>query len=197
MTGLVRLASFIVGFYKIAHLKYLYKMENLKKYISEIKDFPKDGIVFKDINPIYKEPKIWNELMLPLQKLVTTSKPDYIAGIESRGFISASALAFKNCIGLITIRKPNKLPGKLIGINYKLEYGEDRLEIQQNSFKKNSRILIIDDLLATGGTASAAGNLIKKAEGKLIGFGFLLELTKLRGRSSLDNNISVESIIKY
>ena len=172
-------------------------MEDLKKYISEIKDFPKEGVVFKDINPIYKEPKIWNRLMLPLQKLVTTSNPDYIAGIESRGFISASALAFKNGIGFITIRKPNKLPGKVIGTNYKLEYGEDRLEIQEDLFKKKSRILIIDDLLATGGTASAAGKLIKEANGNLIGYGFLVELTKLRGRRSLDNQIYVESVIKY
>ena len=172
-------------------------MENLKKYISEIKDFPKEGIDFKDINPIYKEPKIWNELMLPFQKLVNTSKPDYIAGIESRGFISASALAFKNGIGFITIRKPNKLPGNVIGINYKLEYGEDRLEIQQDLFKKNSRILIIDDLLATGGSASAAGNLIRKAKGNLIGYGFLVELTKLRGRKSLDSKVSIVSVIKY
>ena len=172
-------------------------MEDLKKYISEIKDFPKEGVVFKDINPIYKEPKIWNRLMLPLQKLVTTSNPDYIAGIESRGFISASALAFKNGIGFITIRKPNKLPGKVIGTNYKLEYGEDRLEIQEGLFEKNSRILIIDDLLATGGTASAAGKLIRKADGKLIGYGFLVELTKLRGRESLDSTVYVESVIKY
>ena len=172
-------------------------MENLKKYISEIQDFPKEGIVFKDINPIYKEPELWKKYMLPLQKLVNTSKPDYIAGIESRGFISASALAFKNSIGFITIRKPNKLPGNIIGINYKLEYGEDRLEIQQGLFEKNSRILIIDDLLATGGTASAAGKLIRKANGKLIGYGFLVELTKLRGRESLDSKVYVKSIIKY
>ena len=89
-------------------------MENLKKYIDEIKDFPREGIVFKDINPIYKEPKRWNELMLPLQKLISSTKPDYIAGIESRGFISASALAFKHEVGFIPIRKPNKLPGKVI-----------------------------------------------------------------------------------
>ena len=172
-------------------------MENLKKYISEIQDFPKEGIVFKDINPIYKEPEIWKKLMLPFQKLVNTSKPDYIAGIESRGFISASALAFENGVGFISIRKPNKLPGKIIGINYKLEYGEDRLEIQQDIFKRNSRIIIIDDLLATGGTASAAGKLIRKAKGELIGYGFLVELTKLNGRKNLDNNVSIESAIKY
>ena len=172
-------------------------MDHLKKYIIEIDDFPKKGIVFKDLNPIYKEPKIWNELMLPLQKLISTTKPDFIAGIESRGFISASALAFKHDVGFIPIRKPNKLPGKVIGVNYKLEYGEDRLEIQQDSIEKNSKIIIIDDLLATGGTADAAGNLIRKAGGDLIGYAFLIELTQLQGRKRLDSNLFVESLIKY
>ncbi len=172
-------------------------MENLKKYISEISDFPKKGIVFKDLNPIYKEPKIWNELMIPLQNLISSTKPDFIAGIESRGFISASALAYKLGVGFIPIRKPNKLPGKVIGVDYKLEYGEDRLEIQQNSIKKDSKIIVIDDLLATGGTAGAAGNLIIKAGGILIGYAFLIELTELKGRENLDTNLFVESIIKY
>ena len=172
-------------------------MENLKKYINEIIDFPKEGIVFKDINPIYKDPMKWNELMLPLKKLISTLKPDYIAGIEARGFISASALAFNLEVGFIPIRKPNKLPGKVIGINYQLEYGEDRLEIQHNSIKKDSKIIVVDDLLATGGTASAAGKLIRKAGGDLIGFAFLVELTELGGRQQLDSNLLVESLIKY
>ena len=172
-------------------------MENLKKYINEIKDFPREGIVFKDMNPIYKDPKRWNELILALQKLISTTRPDYIAGIESRGFISGSALAFKLEVGFIPIRKPNKLPGKVIGTNYKLEYGEDRLEIQQNSFEKNSKIIVIDDLLATGGTAGAAGDLIKKAQGKLIGYAFLVELTELNGRKNLDSNLFIGSLIKY
>ena len=172
-------------------------MENLKKYINEIKNFPKDGIVFKDINPIYKNPKRWNELMLPLQKIITTTKPDYIVGIESRGFISASALAFKHEVGFIPIRKPNKLPGEVISTNYKLEYGEDRLEIQKNIIEKDSKILLFDDLLATGGTAGAAGNLIKKAGGNLIGYAFLIELTELKGRENLDSNLFIETLIKY
>ena len=172
-------------------------MDHLKKYIIEIDDFPKKGIVFKDLNPIYKEPKIWNELMLPLQKLISTEKPDYIAGIESRGFISASALAFKLEKGFITIRKPNKLPGEVISTNYKLEYGEDRLELQQNSIEKDSKIILIDDLLATGGTAGAAGKLIREAGGNLIGYAFLVELTDLNGRNKLESNVFVESIIKY
>ena len=172
-------------------------MDHLKKYISEINDFPKKGIVFKDLNPIYKEPKIWNELMLPLQKLISNKKPDYIAGIEARGFIAASALAFKLGLGFITIRKPNKLPGKVIGINYKLEYGEDRLEIQQNIIEKDSKVILLDDLLATGGTAGAAGNLIKKTGANLIGYAFLVELTELSGRENLDSNLFIESLIKY
>tara|TARA_B100000579_G_scaffold401217_1_gene383503 strand:+ start:348 stop:866 length:519 start_codon:yes stop_codon:yes gene_type:complete len=172
-------------------------MENFKKYINEIKDFPKKGIDFKDINPIYKDPIKWNELMLPLQKLISNSKPDYIAGIESRGFISASALAFKLEVGFIPIRKPNKLPGEIIAVNYKLEYGEDRLELQKNSIEEDSKIIVMDDLLATGGTASAAGKLIKEAGGILVGYIFLVELTKLQGRQNLDNNLSINSLIKY
>ena len=172
-------------------------MEHLKKYINEIKDFPREGIVFKDLNTIYKEPKIWNELVFPLQELIITEKPDYLAGIESRGFISASALAFKLDIGFIPIRKPNKLPGNVIGIDYHLEYGEDRLEIQQDLIEKNSKIILIDDLLATGGTACAAGKLISEIGGNLIGYAFLVELTELKGRKRLDTNLFVESLIKY
>ncbi len=172
-------------------------MDHLKKYISEINDFPKKGIIFKDLNPVYKEPKIWHEIMLPLQKQISVLNPDYLVGIESRGFISASALAFNNGIGFISIRKANKLPGKVIGINYQLEYGEDTLEIQDDLIKKDSKFLLIDDLIATGGTASAAGQLIRKAGGDLVGYGFLVEITKLKGRRFLESNLSVESVLKY
>tara|TARA_B100000214_G_scaffold215923_1_gene156888 strand:+ start:47 stop:565 length:519 start_codon:yes stop_codon:yes gene_type:complete len=172
-------------------------MEHLKKYIDEIENFPKSGIFFKDINTIYKNPKIWNKLMMPLEKLISTLRPDYIAGIESRGFISGSALALKLELGFIPIRKANKLPGKVIGINYKLEYGDDRLEIQQDLVSKDSKIIVMDDLLATGGTACAAGRLIKKAGANLIGYAFLVELTGLNGRKELDSNLIIESVIKY
>ena len=172
-------------------------MEDLKKYISDINDFPNKGIVFKDINPIYKEPRICQRLFSPLEKVIAASKPDYLAGIESRGFITASALAYKLEIGFIPIRKPNKLPGEIIGINYQLEYGEDRLEIQANLIKKNSKIIIIDDLLATGGTAAAAGNLISKLGCILNGYCFLIELEKFKGRDKLDKNLIIESVLKY
>ncbi len=98
---------------------------------------------------------------------------------------------------VIIIRKPNKLPGDVISTNYKLEYGEDRLEIQQNIIEKDSKIILFDDLLATGGKAEAAGNLIKKAGGNLIGYAFLIELTELKGRDNLDSDLFVETLIRY
>ena len=195
MTVVENLASFIVGLIKLQ--SYLFTMERLKKYVSEIKNFPRKGVVFKDINPIYKNPKLMREIMLPLENLISTTKPDYIAGIEARGFISASALAYKLEIGFISIRKPNKLPGKVKTINYQLEYGEDTLEIQKNLIKSNSKIILIDDLLATGGTASAAGELINGIGGILIGYGFLIEITTLNGRKNLDSDLIIESVIKY
>ena len=172
-------------------------MDDLKQYIHEVNDFPQKGINFKDINPIYKCPQAWNQSMIPMETLIKKTDTEYIAGIESRGFIIASALAYKLGLGFIPIRKSNKLPGKVIGINYELEYGKDRLEIQVDSIKESNRIIVIDDLLATGGTAKAAGNLIKEAGAKLIGYGFLIELTKLKGRDLLDNNLIIESSIKY
>tara|TARA_Y100001968_G_C19312664_1_gene695018 strand:+ start:609 stop:1127 length:519 start_codon:yes stop_codon:yes gene_type:complete len=172
-------------------------MQNIKKYISDINDFPRNGIVFKDINPLYKNPKAWHISMAPLEELINRIQPDIIAGIESRGFIIASALAYKLHKAFIPIRKPNKLPGELIGYNYKLEYGLDRLEIQADSIDYNSKVIIIDDLLATGGTAEAAKKLINKAGGNTTGFGFLVELTKLNGRLKIDEDVSIESVIKY
>ena len=172
-------------------------MDNLKKYIPVINDFPKKGISFMDINPIYREPNIWNKSMISLESFIINTKPDFIAGIESRGFIVGSALSYKLNKGFIPIRKPNKLPGKIIGLNYQLEYGQNRLEMQTEFNYKNKNILIIDDLLATGGTAEAAGKLIKNAGGNLIGYGFLIELTKLKGRNKLCSKLIIESAIKY
>ena len=172
-------------------------MEHLKEYISEIDDFPLQGISFKDINPIYKNPELWAEIMHPLEKLIKLTSANCLAGIESRGFIVASALAYKLGLGFISIRKPNKLPGKVIGLDYQLEYGNDRLEIQTDLISNQNKIILLDDLLATGGTASTAGKLIQKAGGKLIGYGFLVELSGLKGRGKLDNSLFIESVLKY
>ncbi len=172
-------------------------MEKLKKYITEIKDFPTKGIYFKDLNPIYSNPSVFKELTEPLEKLIIKTKTQFLAGIESRGFITAAALAYKLEIGLILVRKANKLPGKVIGLDYELEYNSDRLEIQLDDIKEKSNVLVVDDLLATGGTASAAGKLLKNAGANLIGYGFLVELTSLRGREILDQNLHIESVIRY
>ena len=172
-------------------------MENLKKYITETKNFPKPGIEFKDINPIYKNPNLWSQSMSSLEEFIKRKRPDYIAGVESRGFIIGSALAYKLNIGFIPIRKPNKLPGDVIGIDYVLEYGSDRLEIQKELIDVGASFILIDDLLATGGTAFTAGKLIRKTGAKLIGYGFLAELTTLKGRKLLDQNLCIESVIKY
>ncbi len=130
----------------------------------------------KDINSIYILPMIWYKLILPLQKLISSIKPDFIADIESRGFFSRSALAFQEKVGFIPISKANKLPGKVLIANYKFEYGEDRLEIPMNSFEKDSKIIVINYLFATVRTANAAGKLIRKARSEFIGYSFLLKL---------------------
>ena len=174
-------------------------MDKLKKHISEIKDFPKQGISFLDLNPIYREPNIWNQSMISLESFIINIEPDYIAGIESRGFIIGSALSYKLNKGFIPIRKPNKLPGKLIGLNYQLEYGEDRLEIQTDISYKNKNILIIDDLLATGGTAMAAFDLIEMFKNKnIVGAGFIINLPELQGSKLLaERGIKIHSLMEF
>lgn len=172
-------------------------MVNLKDYVTETNNFPKQGIKYKDINPIYRDPLIWKQAMKYLEDLVIKTKPDLIAGIESRGFIMAAALTYKFEIGFLPIRKAKKLPGKVIGLDYQLEYGYDRLELQPDSIKESNRVLIVDDLLATGGTASTAGKLIKATRGELIGYGFLVELSNLNGRKLLNQELLIKSSIMY
>ena len=173
-------------------------MVNLKNYVSEFIDFPKKGIVFKDLNQIYRDPFIWKQALLPLENLVKKAKPNLIVGIESRGFIIGAAIAYRNEIGFLPVRKSNKLPGKVIGLDYQLEYSTDRLELQLELIKKdNNRILIIDDVLATGGTASTVEKLINQTLGDVIGYGFLVEISFLNGRKLLNNELLIESSIIY
>ena len=167
------------------------------KHIRSIPDFPKKGILFRDMGPLMKDPTAWNHAIKKLGDSMDSIKPDLIAGIESRGFIVCSALAIYKNIGFIIIRKKGKLGGKTIGLNYSLEYGSDRLEIQKDCFPKNSKIFIGDDLLATGGTAKTSGDLVKKSGGIIVGYGFIIELKDLCGRNKLDNGIPIQSIITY
>ncbi len=170
---------------------------DLKRLVREIPDFPKPGILFRDITPLMANPDAWSEVINQLSKTCEKLNPDIIAGIESRGFIIGASIATKNRIGFLPIRKKGKLPGKVIGVNYELEYGSDRLEIIENRFKRNSKILIVDDLLATGGTAKAATDLLKIAGGDIVGYSFIIELRFLNGRRVLGNTVKTESLIVY
>ncbi len=170
---------------------------NLKNFIQEIPNFPKKGIIFRDFNPLLQNPQAWTHVMNRFGELCDELKPDLIAGIESRGFIVGSSLAFKQQIGFVPIRKAGKLPGKVIGVDYSLEYADARLEIQDSLVEAGSRVLVVDDLLATGGTACAATELIAKTMAKVVGFGFVIELESLNGRSVLDKEVPIFSLISY
>ena len=169
---------------------------NLTDYIKDVPNFPKKGIIFKDICHLLKSPEAWTKVMTQLGLFCEETTPDLIVGIESRGFIVGSALATRQRLGFVPIRKSGKLPGNVLKADYTLEYGEDELEIQIDAFEGNPRVLLIDDLLATGGTVNASTELIEKAGGQLVGCGFIIELNELNGRENVPN-VPVRSLIRY
>ena len=169
----------------------------LRALVRDIPDFPKPGILFRDITPLMRQVSAWQEVMRQLGEVCDRLQPDLIVGIESRGFIVGTALATARQIGFSPVRKPGKLPGEVIGVDYSLEYGTDRLEIIPDGFEHGPRVLIVDDLLATGGTAAACTELVLKAGGELCGFGFLAELAALEGRNRLPQEHPIESLIIY
>ena len=170
---------------------------NFYNHIEQIRDFPKKGILYKDISPLIRDPFIWNDAINELSIFVNKNSPDLIAGIESRGFILGSALATKNKIGFVPIRKKGKLPGRTVSTEYSLEYGRDALEIQVDAITSGSRILIVDDLLATGGTVEAADKLIKMLNANVVGYCFIVELSTLSGRKKLCNKLPIKALVKY
>lgn len=173
-------------------------LEYVRKHIREVKDFPKPGIIFLDITTATKDAKSLHIMVDYLFEQFKNDKIDYVAGIESRGFIFGTALAYRMNVGFIPIRKPNKLPCKKITESYSLEYGKDSLEIHEDALKAGDRVLIIDDLLATGGSATAASNLIKKAGGNVVATAFVIELTPLKGREKLESSgTKVVTMLKY
>jgi len=169
---------------------------NLKEKINEYQDFPKKGILFRDFSPILKDPSALSYVVDELSKHFHPKNIDLFVGIESRGFLLASAMAVRYNKGMIMIRKAGKLPGKTVKQSYAIEYGNDTLEIQNNSITKGDRILICDDLLATGGTAKASGKLIEKVGGKITGFAFIIELTELKGIKEI-SKYNCKSLVKY
>lgn len=168
----------------------------LEKYIRDVPDFPTEGIIFKDITTLLENPQAFKEATSALYKPVRELEIDKVVGIESRGFIFGALLADKLSAGFVPVRKPGKLPYQTLKESYALEYGTDSLEIHQGAIKEGERVLIHDDLLATGGTAKAACNLVEKLGGQVILVSFLLELTFLNGRDKL-TDYKVNSIIKY
>ena len=170
---------------------------NVKSKIRSVNDFPKKGIIFRDITTALKEPEVLREMIDYLCDQFKDVKIDYIAGIESRGFIFGMPMAYKLNAGFVPIRKPNKLPAETISQEYQLEYGTDKIEIHTDAIKEGDNVLIVDDLLATGGTAEAACKLIKKTGGNLVGIAFLIELEDLKGRDKFDKDLKIVSMLKY
>lgn len=169
--------------------------KRFEKQVRNVPDFPKPGILFKDITPVLKNKKLFSETVKLLAKQYKGKKIDKVVSIESRGFIFGAALAYELGAGFVPVRKPNKLPAETLREEYTLEYGTDALEIHLDAIKKSEKVLLHDDVLATGGTAHAAVKLIERLGGKLVGACFLIELSFLNGREKL-TNCDVLSLVK-
>ena len=170
---------------------------DVKSKIRDIKDYPKEGIIFRDITTALKDAETLRVIVDYLCEQFKDEKIDYIAGIESRGFILGMPMAYKMGIGFVPVRKPNKLPAATYSQEYSLEYGTDKIEIHQDAFPQGANVLVVDDLLATGGTAEAACKLVKKAGANLVGTAFLIELTALKGREKLVDSPKNVSMLQY
>ncbi len=160
-------------------------MQELERYIRTVKDFPKPGIGFKDITTLLKEPKAFMQVIDLLAAHFESKKIQKVVGIESRGFIFGAPIALRLNAGFVPTRKPKKLPAATVREEYALEYGVDAIEMHTDAISQGERVAVIDDLLATGGTARAAGRLVEKLGGELLGFAFLIELDFLHGREKL------------
>lgn len=171
-------------------------MEKLKKIIRHVPNFPKKGILFYDITTLLKNGAALNEVIDLLASRFQKEKIDLVLGIESRGFIFAAALACRLGAGFVPVRKPGKLPADTIQVTYDLEYGKDRLEIHRDAIQPGQRVLLVDDLLATGGTAAATLQLIQQLGGVVAGMAFVIELEFLNGRNKLEG-YDIYSLLKY
>ena len=168
---------------------------DLKAHIRGIPDFPKPGILFYDISTLLRHGPAWAEAMRQMSTLVAARKPEVLAGIESRGFLLAAPLALQLGLGFIMLRKPRKLPGATLGLSYSLEYGEDRIEMQADAVQKGQRVVVVDDLLATGGTLAACIRLLEQAGATVAGAATLIELSFLSGRSRI--HVPCDTLITY
>lgn len=171
-------------------------MDDLKKLIREIPDYPKPGILFYDLTTLLQDPKGFHALVDRLCEHYNGKKVDVVAGIEARGFIFGPALAYRLGAGFVPVRKPKKLPWKTASVTYQLEYGTDTLEVHQDAVRPGQRVLICDDLLATGGTAAAAIKLARQLGGEVAGAAFAVELGFLNGRAKLPG-VDVFALLNY
>lgn len=172
-------------------------VDKIKAAIRDIPDFPKPGILFKDITPVLKDPVLLNQVINYFYNQLRDKKIQYVVGIESRGFILGSALAYKLGCGFVPVRKKGKLPGLVERHEYDLEYGTDTIEMHTDAIEPGARVVLIDDLLATGGTAAASCTLLEKLKGELVSIMFLIELEFLHGRQRLPQSIHTHSMIQF
>ena len=170
----------------------------LTKYVADIKDFPEEGIIFRDVTPLMQDKDAFKETINKFVDWTNTleTKVDVVAGPEARGFLFGCPVAYKIDAGFVPVRKPGKLPRETISETYALEYGTNEVHIHADSIKPNQNIIIVDDLLATGGTVEATVKLVEKLGGKVIGIAFLIELEELKGRERLQG-YNVYSLLKY
>lgn len=174
------------------------KQFDLRDIVASYPDFPKPGILFRDINPVFKRNDALNHISDEFYRVYGKAKVDAVAGIESRGFVIATALALKFGKGVVMVRKAGKLPGKTLKKSYDIEYGSATMELQQSAVSKGESVLIADDLIATGGTAVAAAQLIEEVGGKVAGFAFIIELSDLHGAERLRKmGYKVQSLVTY
>ena len=171
--------------HRTAHVEDMYRAELLRKYIREIPDFPSPGILFKDITPLLNSSEALRETVLGLSAPYREGGVDHVVGLEARGFLFGAPVAMELDAGFVPARKVGKLPARTISQSYDLEYGTATVEIHSDAITPGSRVLIIDDVLATGGTGRAAVDLVRKAGGTVVGFSFLLELSELHGREKM------------
>ena len=168
---------------------------DLKDHIRAVPDFPKPGVLFYDISTLLRHPDAWQVAMGRMANQVRRYQPHLLAGLESRGFLMAAPLALKLGCGFVMLRKPGKLPGDVRGLDYALEYGTDRLEIQADAVEPGQRVVIVDDLLATGGTMSAGIELLRRVGAEVPAAAAMVELTFLGGRGRLD--VPFEALVSY
>ncbi|MGL4589201.1 MAG: adenine phosphoribosyltransferase [Mycoplasmatales bacterium] len=170
---------------------------NIKDYIAEVIDYPKPGISFKDITPLMSDGKAYKYVTEQIKDYAISREAEVIVGPEARGFIAGCPVATSLEIGFVPVRKPNKLPRKTIEIEYELEYGTDKLTIHEDGIKPGQKVLIVDDLLATGGTMEATIKLVEKLGGVVVGLAFIIELDELEGRKRITNNYDIFTLVNY